>query len=413
MTKYEIMKKIWLKNSPAMKIKIILFLILISAITVNAQLSDFSYNGYLKDLVSTYKLPTSSDRYYDNLLHARLNTRWYPTQSITGALELRFRAFYGSSVEKIPNFLSSIKSNHEFTQLDATLWNTNKTIGYGQIDRLWFDWTKDKTEITVGRQRIAWGTSWVWNPTDIFNPLDVLDFDYEERPGADAIRVQYYTGPVSKFELSVRPGKTKRGWIAAGLWSTNAWDYDFNLIAGIKENRWLAGGSWSGDILTAGFRGEILVTQKPEPLSEFQNSYQIIGGTPLSSYNKPTVSFVVSGDYTFTNSFYIHTEVLHNSDGVKKYAGLYYPEAMKLGMLTPAAWSIYQEFSYDITPLIRGSIFGLFNPNDGSRVIVPSVSYSIFTNWDLYLIGLFFHGDPLTEYGGYGSSIYARAKWSF
>ena len=86
---------------------------------------------------------------------------------------------------------------------------------------------------------------------------------------------------------------------------------------------------------------------------------------------------------------------------------------MKLGMLTPAAWSIYQEFSYDITPLIRGSIFGLFNPNDGSRVIVPSVSYSIFTNWDLYLIGLFFHGEPHTEFGGYGSSIYARVKWSF
>lgn len=413
MMRHEKEKTIWLKNNFNMKLKFCLFIILTSAFTVNAQLSKFSYNGYVKDLISTYKLPSSSDRFYDNLVHARLNTRWYPTQSLTAALELRFRTYYGTTVEKIPYFLNQIKSKHEFTQLDWVIWNDKKSIGYGQVDRLWLDWNYKNLEVTAGRQRIAWGTSWVWNPIDIFNALNVLDFDYEERPGVDALRIQYYTGPVSKIEFSARPGKTKKGWIAAGLWSTNAWNYDFNLIAGIRENRWLVGGGWSGDILKAGFRGEILVSQKPELLPEYKNLYYLIRGTPLSAYDKPTLTFVLSGDYTFTNSFYIHTEILHNNNGVKKYAALYYPEAMKLGMLTPAAWSIYQEFSYDITPLIKGSIFGILNPNDKSRVLVPSVSYSIFTNWDLYLIGLFFKGDNLTEFGNYGSSIYLRVKWSF
>ncbi len=414
MMNFERRKIVFLKSNFVMKLKLFFLILFISVLNCYAQLSDFSYNGYIKDLVSAYKLPDQSGNNFDNLLHFRLNTRWYPTQSITGALELRLRAFYGSNVEKIPNFINSIKSNHQFTQLDWTVWNENKTIGYGQIDRLWFDWNKDKVEVTIGRQRIAWGTSWVWNPIDIFNPSDVLDFDYEERPGVDAFRIQYYTGPISKIELSIRPGKTKKRWIAAGLWSVNAWNYDFNLIAGIKENHWLFGGGWSGDILTAGFRGEILVSQKPEYASGISEYLQKNWRTmPLSIFNKPRVSFVVSGDYTFTNSFYIHTEILHNSSGVEKYAGLYYSEAMKLGMLTPATWSIYQEFSYDITPLIRGSIFGLFNPNDKSNVIVPSVSYSIFTNWDLYLIALYFHGDSLTEFGDYGSSIYARVKWSF
>jgi len=406
-------KTIWLKNNPVMRFKICCFLILISTLTVNAQFPDFSYNGYIKDLASSYKLPTSNDRYFDNILHIRLNTRWFPTQSITGALELRVRAFYGSSVENIPNFLSTIKSNHEFTQLDATLWNAKKTIGYGQIDRLWFDWSKDKTEITVGRQRIAWGTSWVWNPIDIFNPLDVLDFDYEERPGADAVRFQYYTGPVSKFELSIRPGKTKRGWIAAGLWSTNAYDYDFNFIGGIKENRWLVGGGWSGDILTAGFRGELLVSQKPEVLPEFQDNYSVINAKALSTYVKPTISFVVSGDYTFINSFYIHTEVLHNSNGVEKYTGLYQPEAIKLGMLTAACWSLYQEFAYDFNPLVRGTIFGILNPDDKSFIIVPSVSYSVITNLDLLLLGMFFNGTSLSEFGYYDNIAFIRLKYSF
>lgn len=66
-----------------------------------------------------------------------------------------------------------------------------------------------------------------------------------------------------------------------------------------------------------------------------------------------------------------------------------------------------------ITPLIRGSIFTIINLNDHSFVLVPSISYSVITNLDLYLIGLFFNGDDLTEYGSFGHYFYARLKWSF
>jgi len=396
-----------------MTFKKVFFLVFFSSIVLKAQVSPFDYTGYIEDLFNTTKSSLNSDTYYDNLVHARLNTRWYPNNNITGALELRMRAYYGSTVENTPNFLEQIKSQHEFTQLDAVLWNQKESVGYFQVDRVWLDWNKGNTEITLGRQRIAWGTSWVWNPTDIFNPYNVLDFDYQERPGVDALRVQYYTGPVSKFELSIRPGKTKKGWIAAGLWSTNKWNYDFNLLAGIKENRWIAGGSWAGNILGGGFRGEFTVSQKPQLLKEYQYNYSLFNESPLSAFDHPVVSFVLSGDYTFPNSFYIHTEALYNNNGETKYAGLYQQEAAKLGMLTAAKWSIYQEFAYDITPLIRGSIFGLFNPNDKSYVIVPSVTYSVYTNLDLLLIGLIFEGKPLTEFGDYGQSVFVRLKYSF
>ena len=82
-------------------------------------------------------------------------------------------------------------------------------------------------------------------------------------------------------------------------------------------------------------------------------------------------------------------------------------------MLTSAKWSLYHEFSYDVTPLNRGSIFTIINLNDHSFVLVPSISYSVITNLDLYLIGLFFNGDDLTEYGSFGHYFYARLKWSF
>jgi hypothetical protein len=396
-----------------MRINIIITLFILLTINSFGQNSIFDYDGYVKDLVSTTKFPFSPDRYYDNLVHARLNTHWYPTSSLTGEFDLRMRAYYGGTVEHTPGFLDQIKSHHQLTQLDAVLWNEKKSVGYLEADRLYFTWYHGGFDITVGRQRIAWGTSWVWNPTDLFNPLSPLNFDYEEGPGVDAVRAEYFYGPISKFEIAVRPGKTKNGWIGAGKWTTNFMNYDFNLLGGITDNRWVAGGSWSGSILKAGFRGEFTVKQKPTLIPDFKNIYFLIGGTPLSLYNEAVVTGVLSGDYTFPNSFYIHTEVLYNSNGKTKDAGVYTLEASKLGMLSPSRWSLYQEFAYDITPLIRGDLFALYNPDDNSSVVLPSLSYSVVTNVDLYIIGLFFQGKQLTEFGDYGTSIYLRVKWSF
>ena len=379
-----------------------------------AQLSSYGIDGYIKDMVSTTKIPFSSDRWYDNLIHARLNTHWYPSNDLTGEFDLRMRAYYGGTVENIPDFLDQIRSHHQFTQLDAVLWNEKKSVGYLEADRLYLTWYQGRFDMTVGRQRIAWGTSWVWNPTDLFNPQSPLDFDYEELPGTDAVRMQYYTGPVTKVEAAIRPAKTFDKVIAAGLISLNKWDYDFNIIGGIKENRWVVGGGWSGAILDAGFRGEFTVTQKPEPISKYKILQIFVPSyKPLSTFKDPVFSFVLSGDYTFPNSFYIHTEVLYYNIGRINNAGLYQQESLDLGMLSPSRWSIYQEFSYDITPLMRGSLFAIYNPDDHSNVIVPSVSYSVITNLDLYLIGLIFNGDNFTQYGDYGTSFYARIKYSF
>ena len=388
-----------------MQLKFLFLVLFITSFSAEAQLSPFDYNGYVKYLFSNSKYPNASERYSDHLIHARLNTRWYPSSSLTGALELRFRAYYGETVENTPNFLDMIKTKFDFADLGKVIWNEKSSVGYLEIDRLWFDWVKNDFEATIGRQRIAWGTSWVWNPIDIFNPLSILDFDYEERPAVDALRMQYYTGAVSKVEFTFVPAKNKKDIIAAGLVSVNKWNYDFNFIGGVKKERWLAGAGWVGDIEGAGFRGELLVSKGKEVSLPFSNN---TFGT-----DDPIYSFVLSGDYTFPNSFYIHTEVLHNNIGVEDQTLLYQQQALDLGLLTAARWSLYQEFAYDITPLMRGTIFGLFNPDDKSFVIVPSVSYSVVTNLDLLLLGMFFDGNPITEFGDYGSTLFIRLKYSF
>ncbi len=395
-----------------MKINLLLILFL-SSIYISAQTDSYSIGGYAKYLFSTVKYNQTEQRYYDHLIHTRLNTKWYPLSNLTGTFELRFRTYFGTSVEKYPDYSHLIKSYQPLMNLDVFLWNNKSSIGYLEADRIYFDYFSGNLQTTIGRQRIAWGTSWVWNPLDIFNPKSVLDFDHEELPGVDALRLQYYTGPVSKIELSLAPAREKENSSYALLYSNNAFDYDFNFIAGFHKERWIIGTGWSGDILEAGFRGEITYSQNPERINYFDNVYSPYNIESISSNTNNVLNFVLSGDYTFPNSFYIHTEILYNSNGKSKDIGLFNQEAAQLGMLSASRWSVYQEFSYDITPLMRGSVFTILNPIDKSFVLVPSLSYSIITNLDLYLIGLFFNGSDRTEYGNYGHFFYARLKYSF
>ena len=389
----------------------ILFILL--PVLLCAQLPSLETGGYIKYLFSSGKYPALNKRLTDHLIHARLNTRWYPAEPLIAALEIRFRGYYGGSVENIPDFSEQVKSKHPFARLDAFLWKKKKTVGYGEVDRLWLDYSTGNWEVTVGRQRIAWGTALVWNVIDLFNPQSILDFDYEEKPGADALRVQYYTGPVSRVEFSFKPDKSRKKSTVAGLWSLNAFEYDFFLLAGVRNNRWLGGGAWAGRIGSAGFRGEFLFNQPPDQNAPQQYPDLSDYGTSFFRYDKLVFSGVLSADYTFSNSFYVHSEVLYNSCGKIRNAGIFYDQALQIGLLSPARWSLFQKFAYDITPLLRGTLFGIFNPDDHSAVLLPYLTYSVATNLDFLALGFITSGTQHSEYGSFGSSLFVRLKYSY
>lgn len=390
-----------------------LFLVLMLPALARAQSSFFDISGYLKFLSAASTYPNLDKTLYDQLVHARINTAWHPSKSLRGELDLRTRVYWGDSVRDIPHFQDQVTTDYDFGNLDAVLWSERNSISYAQIDRLWLDYSASKLELTLGRQRIAWGTALVWNVIDLYNPKSVLDFDYEEKPGTDAIRLQYYTGPVSKVEVAAKPGKTADQTIVSALYSMNAFGTDFYGVGGIRNNRWVAGGAWAGSILKGGFRGEFLVSQAPNKTESTVPPVPEIFGSSIFAYDRPVASVVLSADYTFPNTFYVHTECLYNSNGKTKYAGVFGQEALDAGMLSPARWSLYQEFAYDVTPLMRATIYGIFNPVDHSSILVPMVTYSLKTNLDLLVIGQLASGKLFTEFGGFGKSVTVRLKYSF
>jgi hypothetical protein len=226
--------------------RVLLAFALLAAPVLRAQPAGGELGGYVKYLFSRTGRPEEGVM-YDHLLHARLNTKWFPMENLGGILELRGRAFYGGAVESTPDFADQLGHDAGFGRLGTVLWNEKNSVGYAEIDRLYLNWVPGSWQVTAGRQRIAWGTNLVWNPIDLFNPLSVLDFDYEERPAVDAVRVQYYTGEVSKVEFVVKPGTAASKAVTSAQWTMNARGYDFHFLGGRRAHEWFAGTGWAGD----------------------------------------------------------------------------------------------------------------------------------------------------------------------
>ncbi len=383
-----------------------------------SQLSDWQFGGYAKDML-TYsngqieELPFEFGN-WQNTAQIRLNLSWYPVESLTTTVQARNLLIYQENSTLMREFQNQLNTNSYYFDIKYEWLEEDDWYGFSEIDRLYFDWVIDDWEVILGRQRIAWGTCLVWNPTDFFNPFDILDFDYEERPGTDAAHLQYYTGPLSQFNLAVTPGRTRNEVIYAGRYMTNNWNYDFNFSAGWQRNSLRLATSWAGEFYDGGFRGEILYTNPDMTYTTFNLSAASIADLfKTVEIENPYWTVALSYDYTFKNSFYIHTEYIYNGLGTTENAGSRRFDIIYTGELTPARHSVFQEFAYQISPLLRGDFFIIFNPNDKSWIAAPSLQYSLANNWEVYLLAFPSGGEVGTEYGGFPSQYFARVKYSF
>ena len=109
------------------------------------------------------------------------------------------------------------------------------------LDRLYVDFQSGKWQVIAGRHRINWGMNLVWNPTDIFNTFSVFDFDYEERPGTDAVLVKYYSSSTSHLEVVYELADNLEESSVVGRGKLNFENYDVQLFTGYQKQYWVAG----------------------------------------------------------------------------------------------------------------------------------------------------------------------------
>jgi len=371
-----------------------------SASAVSGKRSHWSANGYVKDLQSIQFTDISKKWTLDNLVHNRVDIHWYADSFWRVHVGVRTRLLYGESTALYEQNTSLLNGSNDFIDLSKVIASGESFLLHSTIDRASLDFMKGKWQITAGRQRINWGLNFVWNPNDIFNAYSYFDFDYEERPGTDAVRIQYFLSSTSSAEVAYKPGKHAGETTAAGLYRFNKGSYDLQLLGGIMNKDFVVGGGWSGVLGHAGFNGEVTAFV---PNNTFQLKLAVVAAS-------------LGVNYTFPNSLYLHGAYLLNSAGVlhadSSSASLLLSN-VSAKSLSPSRHSFFAEGAFQFTPLIRGDLAGIIIPSDGSFFAGPFVTFSLTNTLELLTGGQFFFGGRNSLYGNYGKIVYVRFKWSF
>ncbi len=378
------------------KLIILLLLILWFGSARSSQAQKFTMNGYVGNMQSVMFEEIDDSWFSENLFHNRLNFKYYATNNLVFALELRTRFIYGDFVKTIPGYSDFVSSDAGYVDLSWLIADKPSFLLATTIDRLYLDYSVGQLQIRLGRQRINWAQNLVWNPNDIFNAYSYFDFDYAERPGSDALRIQYYTGSSSALELVIKTDSSTRI-TAAGKYLFGVSGYDIQILGGtLNEKDLVLGTGWSGNIKGAAFRGEF------SWFHSFKNTH------------KEEFMISVSSDYSFKNSLFIGFEFLYsNIDYDYNSFGEFYFTTLSVKNIAFTDINLMAQVSYPFTPLFAGSFAAIYYPSENGFFMGPSIEYSLKENLSLYFVLQHFQGKFDTDSLQKTSFAFLRLKWNF
>ncbi|MCK5855984.1 MAG: hypothetical protein KAG64_00750 [Bacteroidales bacterium] len=347
----------------------------------------WSLDGYISYMNSNMFDSISNAWSIDNQLHNRLNFEWFPNDKFSFVTQLRTRFIYGNSILVIPGYADMIEQETGYLNMNKNVLSEKNFLLNMNVDRLYFKYSTGNWDMQIGRQRINWARTMVWNPNDIFNTYSYFDFDYMEKPGSDAFRLQYYTGAAASLEIAASINHEARATVAA-KWLINKWNYDFQFIAGEMEQRdYIAGFGWAGAIKSLAFRGEATYFH---PINS------------KDTMREESFSGTFSLDYTFGNSLNLMGQVLYTTiskDNPISNFATFYTTNLNAKYLSFTEWNLFASAMYPITPLLNITFAGMYYPKINGFFLNPSFDYSLSDNLTFSFVYQYFKGEfpnPLT-----------------
>ena len=363
-----------------MRFPIFLLFTICSPLFLSAQQEDqhwnLSYSGYIKDLQSYSRLKISQPfdttfTYNNNLLHQRLKLELQHDKGFSLRADLRQRLFIGDGLDQ--DFLNSLDRANDFFDLSASALSKNERFAWHlMLDRLYASYYHGKWEVSLGRQRINWGVATLWNPNDLFNAYSFTDFDYEERPGSDALWLRYYPGSTSSIELAVKAFSGPDSAVAAMRYRFGIKTWDVQILTGFAQGDWVLGGGWEGALGPLGFKGET-AWFKPDKSSD--KSLQAFAATAELSYLSKQSHLFQLG-YLFNSS----------APNIQSVIQLYNFQA-RARNLYPFRHTVFLQSQFTLSPLWQTGLTILYSPEKSRPLFLsPNLRWSFAQNWELLLI---------------------------
>jgi hypothetical protein len=397
-----------------------------------------SWKGYYENQLSVFALPrhtadpdgTGVDLMDMNKL--RLDVQVRPLPGFSADADVVVRTFHGTKKYHLADMLPG-KFAAELAALEAL---DPSLVTYRLENEIYLDnayltanvW---KLRLRVGKQPIRFGSGYLWNPTDPFNVIDLLDPSYE-KVGVTAVRLQVFLPHEGLLEAYVLPGPDLddfhledtalafRARTAVGRWVFATTYVYLQDLAGIDplaldpadaaaySRRHLLGLEITGEIGGMGVWAEAAFNMMR------RDSWQ-----GLEKVGRPDWIEAMAGlSYTFRGGTMVMAEYLYSSRGGKDSGA--YTLTRWLAYLEQTIRTLGRHYATATlqVPVSRihttFSLTGMVNISDPCVLINPWIRFDWTQYLAVMLYGAFTWGHtPESEFSSFGQAGYVRLRFSF
>jgi len=277
----------------------------------------------------------------------RLKLKASPSEKVVVNVALDFYSFHGIMTSPLGTYDSSGDTSTGPVEIN--------------LDRAYIDLYFKHFDLSIGKQRIALGVSYVWAPLDIFNRVNILE-PKEEKPGANALKLYVPLGVSSALTVIFSP-EEDFGSSRSGVRGQTQF---LGIDLGLTYIRW---GERDLSVYGIDLRGENLI------------GWWVEGGYFVYPWKKDK-KIVFGFDYTFPvgNGLYWLNEYFYDSSGEKDPARYDYNLLLKGDRFTLGQQYFFSTLSYGFSDFLSASFSYIANWGDGSYYVSPSVKYDITQN---------------------------------
>lgn len=340
---------------------------------------------------------------HDHLIHQRIDSDWYITPTLQFTAALRTRVIYGD-VPRLYHLAgleygkSLDSAANDLIRMSALLAHNQTWTIHAVLDRLHMTWRGKNNELKIGRQRINWGIASVWNPNDLFNAYSFLDFDYEERPGSDAMRYTHYFQGDHRIEYAMRPARHIRDAIIGGLYRGHVAGTNYQVITAWYQGDMAIGAGLEVDAWGAAAKLEATYFHTVDGIPNRDNAL----AAALD------VSYIWPSGLLGSAGYFLNTAPNNQDFFVGNSSRL------TAKQLFPYRHNTFIQSSYPITPLLSMTLAVIYSPMPSHATILqPIISYSLASDWDLDFVGQIFFQEQEKKYQSPFQSLFLRIRWSY
>ncbi len=358
------------------------------------------FSGYLEDLASVSRSYFTQSPWADNLDRLRLTYDGGYQDRLAIHIDYDNEIHAGNLIA-LPDFeivrdrqsAAWLDLQHVFANRGDAYWDTSLYRGYASL-------REGAATLTVGRQRIGWGTARFWSPMDMFNPISPLQIESEERQGVDAARLEFRSPGALRWSAVYGPQDGFRRSTSALRISRTIHNYDFDVAAARVGEDWTAGFDAAGQVHGAGVRGELT----------YRWRHPITGSFAISTHDALRV--VAGCDYAFANGLYLVGEYFYNQG----QPDLHQDQAFDPNVLlhfSNEIFTLHRHFisagaSYLVRPLWKLETYVVGDLAGPSAVVLPRLSHNLTANTDLNFGAQLFASSRSGEFHGLADLAYVE-----